>query len=126
MKKNISLIILVFSLISISGNLFAQENNPDGKRISFHITPFVLKGNYQTTIPRTNYPYYTQEIAVKIPPRICFNLLLKYPISNKITLSAFFEQTQWDHENILSNSQAQKTNYDFQRIGGTLSIYFGN
>jgi hypothetical protein len=105
---------LLFILL-FSGVLFAQ--NPDGRKPSLHFTPYI--SNYSITDNITGQPVGTFETTFN------FELMLKVPVNQNITLSPFYRSYSlkstyypyWPY--YPSGANSVSTSYGF-----TLSYYF--
>jgi len=111
--KNIILILFIF----ISTTLLAQSN-PDGDKVSLHITPFINMSDLNIA----DEDFFSQTYNL--------NLKVKIPIKNKITISPFYQIETFRStilkENNIFNTNKNENQFELtnQRIGATLSIYF--
>lgn len=105
-------LIIVFLLAGLS---FSQHHNPDGEKVSIHLTPFfsMFKANNSLGFLSTS------------DPKINFNVMLKIPASENVTYSLFFQRDSYnydfafDPQEVLFNQK-----FTFTRFGMTISYYF--
>jgi len=110
--------ILFFSQIysqktdySIPDN-YDNFKNPDGERISLHLTPYFNSGSH----------YNNNNLIYNYQPTFSFNVLLKIPVTNRLTIAPFYQQQSFDQEP--SKDNIYKILDQQTKTGMTLSIYF--
>jgi hypothetical protein len=93
--------------------------NPDGAigYLSFHITPYWAEGHMDVTFEDNSIADY------EMPSTFNLNFKLKFPVSNKITFSAFYEyrklKDEFKGDNVFGNSSVGRA----YKYGGTISFY---
>lgn len=102
-------------LALFSSVLLAQ--NPDGERVSLHITPYWLSGDFTTA--ETNSKVSPTEFSSKLN----IILKLKVPVSKTFTFSPFYEAYNYDYFQELNRTKIE-SNYYFKKYGMTVSVYF--
>ena len=113
MKKIIFLLLVAVS-ISYSQNLSEKSfsSNPDGDRISIHITPFLNSGSL----------YQNDEFTTSYKSVLNFDVRIKIPFGKNLTFTPFYEQRNFDlsYKQIISI----KTSEVQTKAGMTISFYF--
>lgn len=110
--KKLFLILTIVSIIFVD-KFYAQEkeHNPDGERISLHVSPFFNSGSFSGGGVSYNYESV-----------INFDIRLKIPIGKDVTLVPFWEQRTFE---VLPTKVYNSKVLDKQtKAGMTVSIYF--
>jgi hypothetical protein len=106
-------VLLYSQTLTSDTKLYAGKNhNPDGERISLHISPFFNSGSHFLN-GKLNYSY---ENIVN------FDIKLKIPLGSDVTITPFYEQRSFEvapTKEILYKILDQQT-----KAGMTVSIYF--
>ena len=114
-------LLAVFSIL-LSSQIYSQKTdysrpeddfkNPDGERVSLHITPFFNAGSHSVN---NNLIYNYQ-------PVLNLEVKLRIPVSNRFTIAPFYEQRSFD---VLPTKEITQEILDRQiKAGMTFSIYF--
>lgn len=112
MKKIIFLSLLVVANINAQDIPKQTLGNPDGERISLHITPFYNSGAF----------YVDDKHITDFRQILNFDIRLRIPFGRTFTLTPFYEQRNFElSENYF---QKYKTLQVFTKMGMTVSIYF--
>lgn len=112
MKKIIILSLLVVANINAQDIPKQTLGNPDGERISLHITPFYNSG-----------AFYSDGKHITDFKRILnFDVRLKIPFGKSFTLTPFFEQRNFELP--VSDIITVKSLLIQTKTGMTVSIYF--
>jgi len=113
MDKNIFKILVLTIFLSFAYTLNAQSN-PDGNKISLHLTPYTTMG----------------EISGKeLTPQFSVNAKLKIPVQSTLTIAPFFEYHSSEVMSLKYNSAFRDYSNVLEpmklyNFGATISIYF--
>ena len=113
----------LITILLVSTIMFAQSkenSNPDGDRVSVHLTPFFVSGyNEVSAEGNTETNNFISEFNLK--------LLIKMPLSNNITIAPFATTDNFSYEKEITTGRfpvTGKFSYFFTKVGATLSFYF--
>jgi hypothetical protein len=114
-------LLFAFSIL-LSSQIYSQKTdysrpeddfkNPDGERVSLHLTPFFNSGSH----------YSNNNLIYNYQPTFSFHILLKIPLTNRFTVAPFYQQQSFDQEP--SKDNIYKILDQQTKAGMTLSIYF--
>ncbi|MBI1936678.1 MAG: hypothetical protein HYS25_00995 [Ignavibacteriales bacterium] len=111
--KKFFLVMSIVSIVFVDKG-YSQEtgHNPDGERISLHVSPFFNSNSYFTD---SKLQYSSESV-------INFDIKLKIPIGKNITLAPFYEQRSFE---FLPTKEIKYKALERQtKAGMTVSIYF--
>jgi hypothetical protein len=109
-----ALLLVLFIFVS---TCFAQ--NPDGQKVSLHLTTFVNTGNFSISSGSFN----PGNRSYNFDGKLSYKFLIKIPF-NKITFSPFLEYDYLSYG--YSDINQIRSDFKFKtfKIGGTISFYF--
>lgn len=104
MKQSVIFLVIFAAIIcALSGDIKAQTN-PDGEQPSIHFTPYTQLGISDG--------------------EFCFNVLLKIPITETLTVSPFYEEFSIDTRQDISDRVRIGSLLKQTKFGATISFYF--
>lgn len=108
-------IIFIAFLFGFTLSMTAQNTNPDGNTVSLHITPYLTNGSSDVATDY-NFAGSISEIeTIDYDQTFNFNIMLKIPLTNRITVSPIFEYVK------LKNGELVRL---LTRAGARFSFYF--
>lgn len=104
--------LILVCMISIMA--FTQEKNPDGEKVSIHLTPFFSSQTYKSF----------DGFEKKEDPFFNFNLMLKVPLSDRITVSPFYQHGKSKYDVSFQADKVYSMENSYNNFGATFSYYF--
>jgi hypothetical protein len=105
-------VIFVFFLMSVL--CFSQHQNPDGDKVSIHLTPFFSSQSYKSFdgFEKQEDPFFN------------FNLMLKVPLSARFTVSPFYQHGKSKYDVSFQADKTYSMENSYNNFGVTFSYYF--
>jgi len=117
--KNLLLTLTLFLILATAA--FSQQYNPDGYGPSIHFTPYINWGSYSDKSIDHDFDYDLN---------LGYGILLKVPLSNSFTLSAFYDKSPFTISSstgaIIANDKSVLADGSNSAAGLRVSIYFGS
>ena len=120
MRTVLFVTFLLLSTAIIKAQKPYDNINPDGAIgfLSFHITPYWITGNANINFEQGD------DAQLDSPSKFGLNLKLKFPVSNKITVSTIYEFNKLNDEYFSEqNVNSYSLNGTYYKYGGTISFY---